>query len=198
MKVSQYLGRDLIGLRLAVQFVSATVPIRILLYAIEGNDSSHTDDPAIEGNDIPECFRVPIPAWSASADKVSPECVSFLGGLLDVRIPLRLGSPNSFDSFSSHLWLCTHNIPGFDGKAITTHPPPPFIPNLQEVEDILIQNLNNATTPESDIPLQRISPLDLDRLQVCFNSISPSSRKDMSMQPTLMSTMTGPIPIPVS
>lgn len=133
-----------------------------------------------------ECFRVPIPVWSALAYKVSPECVSFLRGLLDVRIPLRLGSPHSFDSFSTHPWFRNHHIPAFDSKMMAATAPP-FTPNLQEVEDTLIFNLSNLTQPESGIPRHEISPLDLDRLRECFNSTPPSSMKDISIQPTFMS-----------
>jgi hypothetical protein len=54
---------------------------------------------------------------------VSAECRAMLSGLMDVRIPLRLGNMNRFTDFSNHPWLAAH-------------PPPPvplIAPNIHEM-----------------------------------------------------------------
>jgi serine/threonine protein kinase len=140
-------------------------------------------------NHHPDYWKVPVPAWSSSDRRVSPECIFFLSGLLDVRIHLRLGSPHSFDSFSNHSWLRTNKVDGFDTKKRITLPVPSFTPNLQVVEDILIHELGFATPVESDILSHRICPDDVERLRNCFHYTSPSRAKELSAQPTIMSSI---------
>jgi serine/threonine protein kinase len=79
--------------------------------------------PLLSDGDVPVELKVPLPLTSWCGELLTPECRSMLSGLLDVRVPLRLGNANRFDEFSSHPWLLNK----------ITGPEPPFLPPIVEI-----------------------------------------------------------------
>jgi serine/threonine protein kinase len=68
------------------------------------------DIPLPEDKTLPMELKVPVPAVTAGNLPVSDACKDLLWGLLDVRIPLRLGSGSNYSTFTSHSWFGENNI----------------------------------------------------------------------------------------
>jgi serine/threonine protein kinase len=67
-----------------------------------------------EDNSLSEELLVPIPCLTAEKLAVSDECKDFLSGLLDVRIPRRLGAGSKYSKFTNHAWLLSNDFDAFD------------------------------------------------------------------------------------
>lgn len=75
---------------------------------------------------LPPELMIHIPQYTFCGDLVSAECRAMLNGLLDVRIPCRLGNMNRFTDFSNHPWLQDH-------PSLVA----PFLPNIHEIQHSL-------------------------------------------------------------
>lgn len=92
----------------------------------------------LNNGNLPFELVVHIPNETNVGEPISPECRAMLNGLLDVRIPLRLGNLSHYSEFSNHPWL--QKFP-----KLTSFPP--FNPQVDQVADSL-------THKYIDIPLQ--------------------------------------------
>ena len=61
--------------------------------------------PLTQDGEVPPELSIHIPLYTFCGDLVTAECRAMLSGLMDVRIPLRLGNMNRFTDFSNHPWL---------------------------------------------------------------------------------------------
>jgi serine/threonine protein kinase len=61
-----------------------------------------------EDNTLPNDLKVDIPCNTKAGQVVRPDCQDMLWGLLDVRIPRRLGAASNFSDFISHPWVESH------------------------------------------------------------------------------------------
>jgi serine/threonine protein kinase len=94
------------------------------------------DVPLPADNSLPIDLQVPIPTFTAKGETVSESCVSMLHGLLDVRIPLRLGVGKQFYKFVCHEWFVKCGVQNFiDGVTAA-----PFVPNVDMVAAICKQS----------------------------------------------------------
>ena len=113
-----------------------------------------------------------MPDVLADRSQVSRECVQALSSLLDVRVPVRLGSPHDFCRFSDHPWLAKY---GYDnsGHLLTTSPQ--FLPNA-EVVRAEINLVQSFTQPKPDIIRTEVTPLQREELLNRFTYLAQSNR----------------------
>jgi serine/threonine protein kinase len=88
--------------------------------------------PLTGDGEVPPELLVHIPLYTFAGELLSPECRAMLTGLLDVRIPFRLGNMHRFSDFSDHPWLLTCDcLPSMLRLLI-----PPFVPNLDQIRQM--------------------------------------------------------------
>jgi serine/threonine protein kinase len=109
----------------------------------------------LSDGDVPVELKVPLPTFSFCGELLTPECRSMLSGLLEVRIPQRLGNAIRFGDFSRHPWLLSHDFsdPTAFGSFFS-----PFAPNLKQIRRSTLLKYGHASTtlpsnPASTSPL---------------------------------------------
>ncbi len=90
--------------------------------------------PLLQNGQLPSELMVPIPMYSYCGDAVTTECRAMLSGLLDVRIPLRLGDINRFNDFSNHQWFQNHQFLSSHQIILSR---PPFQPNVEQIKQMV-------------------------------------------------------------
>jgi serine/threonine protein kinase len=94
-----------------------------------------SDTPLNDVNSPSPQLLVLIPGKTVLGDIVSPSCVRFLQGLMDVRIPCRLGVGKTYKAFKNHEWFTQFNafkLLKCDDNGIALAP---FVPEVRKVED---------------------------------------------------------------
>ena len=82
---------------------------------------------------LPECLRVPVPPTTWCGQAITAECADLLSGLLDVRIPERLGMGKMYSTFINHSLFLTHGHEFGRDLDMT----PPFVPDAEQVASYL-------------------------------------------------------------
>lgn len=125
-----------------------------------------------EDGSVPFTLLVSPPPVTSSGEVTSDECVDLLQGLLDVRIPNRLGTANRYETFKKHPFFSAITIAGSDSQMF----PAPFIPDTSRVETHLKETFKGVTyTPQrtrffNDAPI--FTPQIQDKLNA-FSYVSP-------------------------
>jgi serine/threonine protein kinase len=88
------------------------------------------DIPLSEDKTLPVELKVRVPTVTAGNLPVSDACKDLLWGLLDVRIPLRLGSGSNYSAFVDHYWFIENNCT-FEGATVRHNFP--FVPSFDKV-----------------------------------------------------------------
>jgi serine/threonine protein kinase len=138
-----------------------------------------------EDKTLPVELKVPIPAVTAGNLPVSDACKDLLWGLLDVRIPLRLGSGSNYSTFTNHSWFGESNICIEEREAQQS----PLHPDPKKVLAQLRQRYAEATYLRINrdgccnrIPANGLSPSVKEKLRQ-MKYVSPSLNRDCDSTP---------------
>lgn len=149
--------------------------------------------PLLKNGHLPLDFMVMIPMYSCAGEPVSSECRAMLSGLLDVRIPLRLGNLQHYSDFSNHPWLQKFLFQFIDQRPDAISP---LQPNTDDIQRLLTSKFSHIPLPsideEVELPseveekLSRYShfPSVSHRLSF-FHPSSPASHNEFKFEPTI-------------
>ena len=90
--------------------------------------------PLLHNGNLPLELTIMIPMYSCSGEPISSECRAMLSGLLDVRIPLRLGNLLCYSAFSNHPWLTDL---GYYPSEKLMKIEPPYCPHVDQIKQFL-------------------------------------------------------------
>ena len=157
--------------------------------------------PQLDGDGSPhsQSLVVPIPdsKYSSFADRemtlVSKEYKSLLRGLMDVRIPHRLGSATRFSEFSEHKCFFHHGYFPSELDLIASPLPPVSTPRCHSEINTPLRPLDSCTTISTEFPsLPSSIRTKLSEFSYCaaIDSSSPSQLKNWPLTPTKRSQLT--------
>jgi serine/threonine protein kinase len=159
-------------------------------------------------------FMIPIPRSTTAGHLISSECLHFLRGILDPRIPQRLGQLSQFHLFSNHQWFQNYNYhsqdhhPSITSVALTATTSTqsslsfssiksPYQPILSEVEASLKMKYQHERIPsdllpcpEGAIPLPAELLKKIEGYQFSPPSTSKPNQAQYSSRPNIKKALT--------
>ena len=103
-----------------------------------------------EDGSSPDALRVPFPSGAMG---LSEEVTSLLHGLLDVRIPQRLGNLNQYSEFSEHSLFLKHNLLSHELHHLSS----PFYSSIEPLSSTGISVLGSSDDLDNDTDVPSFS-----------------------------------------
>jgi len=129
---SKYVGT--VTTHLSYRQSEASIPVST---PVSLNDTAD-DVTSVESMPLPQSLQVNLPSVSAYGIEVSPEFKSLIQGLLDVRVPQRLGSGATYNALRGHSFFENLGVP-WDSLLDVKYPSPLDI-NLYSISAYVEQN----------------------------------------------------------
>jgi serine/threonine protein kinase len=102
---------------------------------------------------LPVELQVEIPPYTPTAEPVTSDCRALILGLLDVRVPLRLGVGCKYAPFANHRFFAAHGH-HFDDQGLMAATAP-FVPDVDSVDTFLkgkFAEANYVRTASKSVP----------------------------------------------